>query len=140
MSPGQKITVVLSSSAENYVRAFMQAARNARPEAARYMPMISWCLGMKFTSRATGEVKFTGSHFEVGAMERDQLEDEPVVRLISGLEIALRLPDDLKSADSLSFDLVNKYLVLPGRPGYDVLPRPYDPAEHAWPSDRERPA
>ena len=49
----------------------------------------------------TGEVRTFGPGVDVGAIEAEKLTDELIVA-VGGLEVAIRLPDELQSADQLT--------------------------------------
>ncbi|MGP0059142.1 MAG: hypothetical protein ACLPID_07640 [Beijerinckiaceae bacterium] len=126
MQNERKIDISFSARAEDYIRRFMDAVKATGPEAADYIATVDWgqCV---FTARDTGETIHLGPHFGVGATGPKSLTDEPIAHLSDGLAVALRLPEDLKSVDRLSFDFVDGYFVLPDQPGYQSLPQPYDP-------------
>lgn len=121
-----------SWAAEDYIRRFMDAAmitaKHKFPTATSWIPAIDWVLESVMTLRATGETIRKGSYFDVGALETKYLTNESIVHLNNGLDVAIRLlPEDLTSADHIAFDLRDGYLVIPHQPGYESLPRPYEP-------------
>jgi hypothetical protein len=98
----RKIEVSFSASAEDYIRRFMKVAEETMPN-ANLVPVIEWYISKKFTSKATGEVRTFGPGVDVGAIEQNKLTDEVIVPM-GGLKVAIRLPEELQSADRLTFD------------------------------------
>jgi hypothetical protein len=54
-----------------------------------------------------------GQSIDVGAIDPKDLADEPVVEM-GGLKVAIRLPEDLQSADRLKIDFVDGSFILVG--------------------------
>jgi hypothetical protein len=106
----RKIGVSFSASAEDYIRRFMKVAEETMPN-ANLVPMLSWYISRKFTNKVTGEVKTFGPGVGVGAIELEKLADELIVPM-GGLKVAIRLPDELQSADRLTFDYVDGSFVV----------------------------
>ncbi|MGB6327257.1 MAG: hypothetical protein WBG11_16210 [Methylocella sp.] len=102
MRNDRKINFSFSASAEDYIRRFMKIADEAMPNAG-LIPVIEWYISKKFTSKVTGEVRTFGPGVDVGAIEQNKLTDEFIVPM-GGLEVAIRLPEELQSADRLTFD------------------------------------
>jgi hypothetical protein len=59
----------------------------------------------------TGEVTKYGPGVDVGAIEAEKLTDELIVPM-GGLKVAIRLPEELQSADRLTFDFFDGSFVL----------------------------
>ena len=97
MRNDRKINVSFSASAEDVIRRFMKVAERTRPN-ARLVPIILWSIGGTFTNKVTGEVTKLGPDVDVGAIDPNDLADEFVVPL-GGLKVAIRLPEELQSAD-----------------------------------------
>src|SRR5438128_1309849 len=102
MRNDRKVNVSFSASAADYIRRFMQIAERTRPNAS-LVPIILWSIGGTLTNKVTGEVTVLGSDVDVGAIDPNDLADELIVPM-GGLKVAIRLPDELQSADRLTFD------------------------------------
>jgi hypothetical protein len=89
--------VSFSASAEDYIRRFMKVAEETMPNAS-LVPVIAWYISGKFTNKSTGEVTKLGPGVGVGAIDQKDLADELIVPM-GGLQVAIRLPDELQSAD-----------------------------------------
>ena len=63
------------------------------------------------TLKVTGEVKTFGPGIGFGAIEREKLTDELIVP-IGELKVAIRLPQELQSADRLTFDFLDGSFVV----------------------------
>jgi hypothetical protein len=59
----------------------------------------------------TGEVKTFGPGIGVGAIEAEKFTDELIVQM-GELKVAIRLPEDLQSAERLKLDFSNGSFVL----------------------------
>jgi hypothetical protein len=105
MRNDRKIDVFFSASAEDYIRRFMEAVERTGPTAS-LVPIIIWYISGTFTDKVTGKVRTLGPGVDVGAIEPEKLTDELIVPL-GGLKVAIRLPEDLQSADQLKLDFVN---------------------------------
>jgi hypothetical protein len=112
MRNDRKINVSFSASAEDYIRRFMKVAEETMPSAS-LVPVIEWYISKKFTRKVTGEVRTLGPGVDVGAIEAEKLTDELIVP-VGGLEVAIRLPDELQSADRLKFDYLDDSFVVAG--------------------------
>jgi GH43 family beta-xylosidase len=112
MHNDRKINISFSASAEDYVRRFMKIAEETMPN-ANLVPVIEWYISKKFTSKATGEVRTFGPGVNVGAIEAEKLTDELIVPM-GGLKVAIRLPEELQSADRLTFDYGDGSFVVAG--------------------------
>jgi hypothetical protein len=110
MRNDRKINVSFSASAEDYIRRFMKVAEETMPSAS-LVPVIEWYISKKFTSKATGEVRTFGPGVDVGAIEAEKLTDELIVPM-GGLKVAIRLPEEVQSADRLTFDYVDGSFVV----------------------------
>jgi hypothetical protein len=73
---------------------------------ANLVPVIGWWTEGAFKDKATGKVTKLGPSIDVGAIEPEKLTNELVV-LMGGLKVALQLPEELKSADRLTFDFAD---------------------------------
>jgi hypothetical protein len=114
MPNGRKIDVSFSASAEDVIRRFMKAAEETAEETmpnANLVPMFAWHISRKFTNKVTGEVRTFGPSVDVGAIEAKDLADELIVPM-GELKVAIRLPDELQSADRLKFDFLNGSFVV----------------------------
>jgi hypothetical protein len=105
MRNDRKIEVSFSASAEDYIRRFMKVAEETMPN-ARLVPIFTWYISGKFTNKVTGEVTKLGPGVGLGAIDSKELTDELIVPL-GGLNVAIRLPEELQSADRLKFDFLN---------------------------------
>jgi hypothetical protein len=110
MRNDRKINVSFSPSAEDYIRRFMQIAERTRPNAS-LVPIILWSIGGTFTNKVTGEVKALGPGVDVGAIDPKDLADELIVP-IGGLKVAIRLSDELQSADRMKIDFLDGSFVV----------------------------
>jgi len=110
MPNDRKINVSFSPSAEDYIRRFMKAAEETMPN-ANLVPMFAWHNSGKFTNKVTGEVRTFGPGVDVGAIELEKLTDELVVPM-GRLKVAIRLPEELQSADRLKFDFLDDSFVV----------------------------
>jgi len=110
MDNDRKINVSFSASAEDYIRRFMEAVERTKPNAS-LVPVIEWYISKKFTSKTTGEVRTFGPGVDVGAIEREKLTHE-LIAPMGGLQVAIRLPEELKPADRLTFDYLDGSFVL----------------------------
>ena len=110
MRNDRKIDVSFSARAEDYIRRFMETVERTVPN-ANLVPVISWWIEGTFTDKATGKVTKLGPSIDAGAIEPEKLTDEPVVPM-SGLKVALQLPEELQSADRLKIDFVDGSFVL----------------------------
>jgi hypothetical protein len=110
MRNDRKIDVSFSASAEDYIRRFMEAVERTKPNAS-LVPVIEWYISKKFTSKMTGEVRTFGPGVDVGAIDAKDLADELIVPM-GELKVAIRLPDELQSADRLKFDFLNGSFVV----------------------------
>jgi hypothetical protein len=76
---------------------------------------ILTALGLDRTMRQiAGKVTKLGPSIDVGVIEPEKLTDELIVPL-GGLKVAIRLPEDLQSADQLKFDFVDGSFVVVGK-------------------------
>ena len=73
--------------------------------------VIDWHISAKFTDKVTGKVTNFGPGIGVGAIESEKLTDELIVPM-GGLQVAIRLPEELQSADRLKFDFVDGSFVV----------------------------
>jgi hypothetical protein len=110
MRNGRKIKVSFSASAEDYIRRFMKVAEESMPNAS-LVPIFTWHISGKFTNKVTGEVRTFGPGVGFGAIEPEKLADELIVPM-GGLKVAIRLPEELQSADRLTFDFVDGSFVV----------------------------
>jgi hypothetical protein len=78
---------------------------------ASLVPIIGWYISGKFTNKVTGEVKTLGPGVDVGAIDPKDLADELIVPM-GGLKVAIRLPEELQSADRLTVDFVDGSFVV----------------------------
>lgn len=88
----------------------MEVAERTMPNAS-LVPIILWSIGGTFTSKVTGEVRTFGPDVDVGAIEPEKLTDELIVPT-GGLQVAIRLPDELQSAHRLTFDFTDGSFVV----------------------------
>jgi hypothetical protein len=102
MHNDRKIDVSFSASAEDVIRRFMKVAEETMPNAS-LVPVIDWHISAKFTDKVTGKVTNFGPGIGLGAIEPEKLTDELIVPM-GGLKVAIRLPEELQSADRLTFD------------------------------------
>jgi hypothetical protein len=112
MRNDRKINVSFSASAEDVIRRFMKVAERTMPNAS-LVPVIAWYISGKFTNKATGEVRTFGPGVDVGAIDSKELTDELIVPM-GGLKVAIRLPEELQSADQLKFDFLDGSFVVAG--------------------------
>lgn len=112
MRNDRKIEVSFSASAEDYIRRFMKVAERTMPNAS-LVPIFTWYISGKFTNKSTGEVTKLGPGVDVGAIDRKDLADELIVSM-GGLKVAIRLPEELQSADQLKFDYLDGSFVVTG--------------------------
>jgi hypothetical protein len=110
MRNDRKINVSFSASAEDYIRRFMKVAEEAMPNAS-LVPIFTWHISGKFTNKVTGKVRTFGPGVGFGAIEPEKLADELIVPM-GELNVAIRLPDELQSADRLKFDFLDGSFVL----------------------------
>jgi hypothetical protein len=113
MRNDRKIDVSFSARAEDYIRRFMEAVERTKPHAS-LVPILIWWIEGTSTNKVTGKVTKYGPGVDVGAIEPEKLTDELIVPL-GGLKIAIRLPEDLQSADQLKLDFVNGSFVVVGK-------------------------
>jgi hypothetical protein len=106
----RKNDVSFSASAEDYIRRFMKAVERTEPNAS-LIPIFTWHISGKFTNKVTGEVRTFGPGVDGGAIEQTKLTDELIVQM-GGLKVAIRLPDELQSADRLKFDFLDGSFVV----------------------------
>jgi hypothetical protein len=102
--------VSFSASAEDYIRRFMKVAVRTMPNAS-LVPVIAWWTEGTFTDKVTGKVTKLGPSIGVGAIDTKELTNELVVPM-GVLKIALQLPEELQSADRLTFDFFDGSFVL----------------------------
>jgi hypothetical protein len=88
----------------------MKVAEEAMPNAS-LVPIFTWHISRKFTDKATGKVTNFGPGIGVGAIEPEKLADELVVPM-GGLKVAIRLPEELQSADRLKIDFLDDSFVV----------------------------
>jgi hypothetical protein len=112
MPNDRKINVSFSPSAEDYIRRFMKVAEETMPNAS-LVPMFAWHISGKFTNKVTGEVRTFGPGVGFGAIEPEKLADELIVPM-GGLQVAIRLPEELQSAERLTFDFLDDSFVVAG--------------------------
>jgi hypothetical protein len=112
MRNGRKIKVSFSASAEDYIRRFMKVAEETMPNAS-LVPIFTWYISGKFTNKSTGEVTKLGPGVGVGAIDSKELTDEVIVPM-GGLRVAIRLPEELQSADRLKIDFLDNSFVVAG--------------------------
>jgi hypothetical protein len=110
MRNDRKIEVSFSASAEDYIRRFMKVAERTMPNAS-LVPIFTWYISGKFTNKSTGEVTKLGPGVDVGAIDQKDLADELIVPM-GGLKVAIRLPDELQSADRLKIDFADASFVV----------------------------
>jgi hypothetical protein len=102
--------IAFSPRAEDYIRRFMKVAERTMPQTS-LVPTIAWYIERTFTDKATGKVTKYGPGLGVGAIEAEKLTDELIVPM-GELKVAIRVPEDLQSADRLKFDFVDGAFVL----------------------------
>jgi hypothetical protein len=105
-----KINVSFSASAEDVIRRFMEAVERTRPHPS-LVPIIIWWIEGTFTDKATGKVTKLRPSIDVGAIDLKKLTDELVVPM-GELQVAIRLPEELQSANRLAFDFVDGSFVV----------------------------
>ena len=110
MRNDRKINVSFSASAEDYIRRFMKVAEETMPNAS-LVPIIAWYISGKFTNKSTGEVTKLGPGVGVGAIDPNDLADELIVPM-GGLKVAIRLLEELQSANRLKFDFLDGSFVV----------------------------
>jgi hypothetical protein len=110
MPNDRKPDVSFSARAEDYIRRFMKVAEETMAN-ANLVPVIEWYISKKFTSKVTGEVRTFGPGVDVGGIEAEKLTDELIVPM-GGLQVAIRLPEELQSADRLKFDFLDGSFVV----------------------------
>jgi hypothetical protein len=110
MRSDRKPDVSFSARAEDYIRRFMKVAEETMPD-ANLVPMFAWHISGKFTNKVTGEVRTFGPGVDVGAIEPEKLTDELIVPM-GELKVAIRLPEELQSADRLTFDFVDDSFIV----------------------------
>ena len=106
----RKIDVSFSASAEDVIRRFMKVAERTMPRAS-LVPIINWWAEGTFTDKITGKVTKLGPSIDVGAIEPEKLTDELIVQM-GELKVAIRLPEELQSAERLKLDFSNGSFVL----------------------------
>jgi hypothetical protein len=109
-SPARQPDFSFSASAEDYIRRFMKVAEETMPN-ANLVPVMTWHISGKFTNKVTGEVRTLGPGIGVGAIDPNDLADEPFVPM-GRIKVAIRLPDELQSADRLKFDFLDGSFVV----------------------------
>jgi len=94
---------VLFTRAEDVSRQFMirVAVRN-HPHQSLVRKSTWWNEGL-FTSKVTGKVRVMGPSMTLAQLNPNDLADELIVPM-GDLKVAIRLPEDLQSADRLKFD------------------------------------
>jgi hypothetical protein len=105
-----KINVSFSASAEDVIRRFMKAVERTRPHPS-LVPIIIWWIEGTSTDKATGKVTKLGPSIDVGAIDPKKLTDELVVPM-GELQVAIRVPEELQSADRLKFDYLDGSFVV----------------------------
>jgi hypothetical protein len=88
----------------------MEAVERIKPHASP-VPVIHWYISGTSTNKVTGEVKTFGPGIGVGAIEAEKLTDELIVQM-GELKVAIRLPEELQSAERLKLDFSNGSFVL----------------------------
>ena len=78
---------------------------------ANLVPVITWWIEGKFTDKVTGKVTKLGPSIDVGAIDTNKLTSELLVP-VGGLKVAIQLPDELQSADRLTFDFLDGSFVV----------------------------
>jgi len=78
---------------------------------ASLVPIILWSIGGKFTNKVMGEARALGPDVDVGAIDPKDLADELIVPM-GGLKVAIRLPEELQSADRLKIDFLDGCFVV----------------------------
>ncbi len=110
MRNDRKIDVFFSASVEDYIRRFMEAVERTKPHAS-LVPILIWWIEGTSTNKVTGKVTKYEPSIDVGAIDPKDLADEPVVQM-GGLKVAIRLPENLQSADRLKIDFVDGSFIL----------------------------
>jgi hypothetical protein len=112
MRNDRKIDVSFSAKAADYISRFMKAVDRTEPNAS-LIPIIIWWIEGTSTDKTTGKVTKLGPSIDVGAIEPEKLADELIVPM-GGLKVAIRLPEELQSADRLTVDFVDDSFVVAG--------------------------
>ncbi|MGH6849526.1 MAG: hypothetical protein ACREDD_03585 [Methylocella sp.] len=102
--------VSFSAPAEDIIRRFMEAVERTKPNAS-LIPIVIWWIGGTFTAKATGKKTKLGPSIDIGAIDPEDLTDELIVPM-GGLKVAIRLPEELKSANRLTVDFVDGSFVV----------------------------
>ncbi len=102
--------ISFSPRAEDYIRRFMKVAERTMPHAS-LVPIITWWIEGTFTDKLTGKMTKLGPGIGVGAIEAEKLTDELIVPM-GELKVAIRLPEELQSAERLKLDFSNGSFVL----------------------------
>jgi len=102
--------ISFSPRAEDVIRRFMKVAERTMPHAS-LVPIITWWIEGTFTDKVTGKMTKLGPSIDVGAIEAEKLTDELIVPK-GELKVAIRLPEDLQSAERLKLDFSNESFVL----------------------------
>jgi hypothetical protein len=110
MPNDRRIEVSFSASAEDVIRRFMKVAEETMPNAS-LIPIIARYISAKSTNKVTGEVRTFGPGVDIGAIDPNDLADELIVPM-GGLKVAIRLPEELQSADRLTFDFLDDSFVV----------------------------
>jgi hypothetical protein len=105
MRNDRKINVSFAASAEDYIRRFTKVAEEAMPNSS-LVPIFTWHISGKFTNKATGEVTNYAPGVGFGAIEPEKLANELIVPM-GGLKVAIRLPEELQSANRLKIDFAD---------------------------------
>jgi len=88
----------------------MKVAERTMPHAS-LVPIITWWIEGTFTDKVTGKMTKLGPSIDVGAIEAEKLTDELIVPM-GELKVAIRLPEELQSAERLKLDFSNGAFVL----------------------------
>jgi len=102
--------ISFSARAEDIIRRFMKVAERTVPHTS-LVPTIAWYIETTFTDKETGKVTKYGPGIGVGAIEAEKLTDELIVQM-GELKVAIRLPEELQSAERLKLDFSNGSFVL----------------------------
>jgi hypothetical protein len=110
MRNDKKIDVSFSAPSQDIIRRFMEAVERTKPNAS-LIPIVIWWIEGTFTDKATGKKTKLGPSIDIGAIDPKRLTDELIVPM-GELKVAIRLPEELQSADRLTFDFLDGSFVV----------------------------
>lgn len=106
-----QIKISFSPAAQDYIRRFTDSVRRQYP-GTDWVPCLDWVLETVF-KKPNGEVMRLGPHFVMGATDPKTLAGDIIVPA-DGVDVAIRLSENLELADRLEFNFVNDEWIVTG--------------------------